>query len=155
LEKGGKGGFEAEQPVPAKKPMIMDKLEKAPPPIQRQAEVRPSAGAVAKEEGKTDVLSHAAKAKVSDEKSGVVNVTILVKDIETARTEIETALTHLGGKIIKTESFENKEVLTAEITSQKLTELIARLKSVGEVEEKEVDLGIHEGTLEIMIEIVK
>src|SRR4030042_3884380 len=30
LAKGGKGGFEAEQPVPAKKQMIMDKLEKTP-----------------------------------------------------------------------------------------------------------------------------
>jgi len=155
LEKGGKGGFDTEQTMPSKKPAPMDKLEEAPPPIQRQDKVRPSAGAVAKEEVKTEVLSRATKAKVSDEKREVVNVTVLVKDIKTARTEIETTLTQLGGKIIKTESFENKEVLTAEITSQKLTELIARLKSVGEVEEKEVDLGIHEGTLEIMIEIVK
>jgi len=155
LEKGGKGGFDTEQTMPSKKPAPMDKLEEAPPPIQRQDKVRPSAGAVAKEEAKTEVLSRATKAKESDEKREVVNVTVLVKDIKTARTEIETTLTQLGGKIIKTESFENKEVLTAEITSQKLTELIARLKSVGEVEEKEVDLGIHEGTLEIMIEIVK
>jgi hypothetical protein len=155
LEKGGKGGFDTEQTMPSKKPAPMDKLEKAPPPIQKQAEVRPSAGAVAKEEGKTDVLSHAAKAKVSDEKSEVVNVTILVKDIKTARTEIETALTHLGGKIIKTESFENKESLTAEITSQKLMELIARLKNIGDVKDKEIDIHALEVHVEIAIEVMK
>src|SRR4030067_463888 len=103
----------------------MDKLEKAPPPIQRQDEIRPSADAVAKEEVKTEVLSRAAKAKGSDAKRELVNVTVLVKDIKTAITEIETALTQLGGKIIKTEFFENREIVTAEIDSQKLTELIA------------------------------
>ncbi len=158
MEKGGKGGFEAEQPVPAKKPMIMDKLEEAPQApaqIAKQDEVRPSAGAVAKEEAKTEVLSRAAKAKVSDEKREVVNVTVLVKDIRIARTEIETALTQLGGKIIKKEFFENKEILTAEITSQKLTELIARLKSIGDVKDKEIDIHALEVHVEIVIEVMK
>jgi hypothetical protein len=158
LEKGGKGGFEAKQPVPAKKPMIMDKLEEAPQapsPMQKQDEVTPSAGAVAKEEVKTEVLSRAAKAKVSDEKMEIVNVTVLVKDIKTARTEIEITLTRLGVKIIKTEFFENKEVLTAAITSQKLTELIARLKSIGNVKNKEIDIHALEVHVEIIIEVMK
>jgi hypothetical protein len=135
--------------------MIMDKLEEAPPPIQRQDKVRPSAGAVAKEEVKTEVLSRATKAKESDKKREVVSITVLVKDIKTARTEIETALTHLGGKIIKTESFENKESLTAEITSQKLMELIARLKNIGDVKDKEIDIHALEVHVEIAIEVMK
>jgi hypothetical protein len=158
LEKGGKGEFEAKQPVPTKKPMIMDKLEEAPQapsPMQRQDEVRPSAGAVAKEEVKTEVLSRTAKAKVSDEKREIVNVTVLVKDIKTAGTEIAITLTQLGVKIIKTECFENKEVLTAAITSQKLTELIARLKSIGDVKNKEIDIHALEVRVEITIEVMK
>jgi hypothetical protein len=153
LEKGGKGGFDTEQTMPSKKPAPMDKLEEAPPPIQRQDKVRPSAGAVAKEEAKTEILSREAKAKVSDEKREIVNVTVLVKDIETARTKIETALTHLGGKIIKTESFENKEIVNAEINSQKYKEFIERLKSIGDVEEKEIDLKGRDGIFELIIEI--
>jgi hypothetical protein len=153
---GGKGGFEAEQPVPAKKPMIMDKLEEAPQApaqIAKQDEVRPSSGAVAKEEAKTEVLSRAAK--VSDEKREVVNVTVLVKDIKTARTKIETALTHLGGKIIKTVSFKNNEIVTAEIDSQKYKEFIASLKSIGDVKEKEIDIHALEVHVEIVIEVMK
>ena len=154
----GKGGFETEYSVPFKKPAPMDKLEEAPQApaqIAKQDEVRPSAGAVAKEEAKTEALSRASKAKVSDETREVVIVTVLVKDIKTARTEIEKALTHLGGNITKIASLENKEIVTTDIDSQKFKEFIASLKSIGDVKEKEVDLGIHEGTLEIMIEIVK
>src|SRR4030066_2574804 len=92
LEKGGKGGFEAEQPVPAKKPMIMDKLEEAPPPIQRQDEVRPSAGAMAKEEEKTEVLSRKEKSKVLAGKKEAISVTVYVEDIKTSREEIEKTL---------------------------------------------------------------
>ena len=155
LANGGKGEFEDKQPVPAKKPMIMDKLEEAPPPIQRQDAVRPSAGAIAKEEAKTEVLSRTAKAKVSDEKREIVKVTVLVKDIKTAITEIETGLTQLGGKVIKKEVFVNKEVFTAEITSQKLTEFIARLKSIGDVKDEEIDIYALEVHVEIAIEVMK
>src|SRR4030042_4457554 len=69
LAKGGKGGFEAEQPVPAKKQMIMDKLEKtpqSPAQVSKQDEVRPSTGAVAREKAKTGVLFREAKEKASD-----------------------------------------------------------------------------------------
>jgi hypothetical protein len=156
LEKGGKREFEAKQAVPAKKPMIMNKLEEAPQalsPMQRQDEVRPSADAVAKEKVKTEVLSRAAKAKASDEEREVVNVTVLVKDIKTAKKEIETALTHFGGKIIKAVSYENKEIVTTDINSHQFKEFIASLKSVGDVQEKDFDLKAQDGTLELIIEI--
>ena len=154
----GKGGFEAEYSVPSKKPAPMDKLEEAPqapPPIQKQDEISPSVGAVAKDEFKIEGLSRAAKAKVSDEKKEVFNVTVLVKDIMTARTEIETALTQLGGNIIVTASLENKEIVTAEIDSQKFKEFIANLKSIGNVEEKEIDFQVLEGNIKISIAIMK
>jgi len=158
LKKGGKGGFEAEYSVPLKKPAPMEKLEEspqAPAQIAKQDEVKPSAGTVAKEEAKSEVLSRTAKTKVLAGKKEAISVTVHVKDLEIARKEIEKTLLQFEGKITKKEYLENKEIVTAEIDSQKLVELVARLKSIGDVKEKEVDLGIHEGTLEIMIEIVK
>jgi hypothetical protein len=153
-----KEGFEAEQPVPAKKPMIMDKLEKVPQTpaqIAEQDEVRPSAGAVTKEKAKTEVSSRASKTKVLDERKEAISMSIRVKDIKTASKEIEKTLIQLAGKIAKTEFSENKELVTAEIDSQKLKEFIANLKSIGEVEEKEMDLKTLEGHVEIAIEIMK
>jgi hypothetical protein len=158
LEKEGKGGFEAEQLVSSKKPAPMDKLEEipqAPAQVERQDEISPSVGAVAKDEFKTEVLSREAKAKVSDEKKEVVKVTVLVKDIETARTEIEKALTQLGGNIIITASLENKEIVTAEIDSQKFKEFIANLKSIGDVKEKKIDFQALEGNINVSISIMK
>jgi hypothetical protein len=158
LEKGGKGGFEAEYSVPLKKPAPMDKLEEAPqapPPIQEQDEISRSVDAVAKDEFKTEILSSAAKAKVSDEKKEVFKVTVLVKDIKSAETEIETALTQFGGNVILTASLENKEIVTAEIDSQKLKEFIANLKSIGDVKGKEIDFQALEGNIKISIAIMK
>jgi hypothetical protein len=151
----GKGGFEAEYSVPLKKPAPMDKLEETPPPMQKQDEVRPLAGAVAKEEVKTEVLSRATKAKVMAIKKEAINITIHVKDIKTAREEIEKTLKQLEGKIIKTESFENHEIVTAEINSQQFQEFITSLKSISDVEEKKVDFQGLERNIEISIEIMK
>ena len=157
LEKGGKGGFEPEEPMPSEKPETMGKFKeapKAPTPVVKQDEIRPSAGAVAKDESKTEVLSRAPKAS-SEIKGKIISLTINVKDIETAGKEIEKAFTQLGGRIIKTESFENKEVVTTQLDSKKLKELFERLKRIGEVKEKEADLKVLEGDVSITIEIIK
>ena len=156
LEKGGKGGFEAEEPMPSKKPETMGKFKeapKAPTPVVKQDEIRPSAGAVAKDESKTEVLSRAPKA-LSEIKGKIISLTINVKDIETAGKEIEKAFSQLGGKVIKTESFENKEVMTAELNSNNLKELFEKLKRIGEIKEKDMVLEFLEGDATIMIEIV-
>jgi len=157
LERGGKGGFEAEQPMPSKKPETMGKFKeapKAPTPVVKQDEIRASTGAVAKDESKTEVLSRAPKA-LSEIKGKIISLTINVKDIETAGKEIEKAFTQLGGRIIKTESFENKEVIIAELDSKKLKELFEKLNRIGEVRENETDLKILEGNVAITIEIIK
>ena len=154
----GKGGFEAEHPVPAKKPAIMDKSAEepqAPAQVARQNEVRPPAGAVSKEEPKTEVLSPAAKPKMFAERKEAVSVSIRVKDIKTAREEIEKTLIQLEGKITKTESFENKELVTVEIDSQKMKEFIGNLERIGEIKEKELTFESLEGDIQIRVEIVK
>lgn len=156
LEKGGKGGFEAEQPMPSKKPETEEKYQeapKAPTPVVKQDEIRPSTGAVAKDESKTEVLSSAPKA-LSKRKKKIISLTINVKDIETATKEIEKDFSQPGGRIIKTESFENKEIITAELNSNKLKELFEKLKRIGEIKEKETDLKVLESDVSITIEIV-
>jgi len=157
LEKGDEGGFEAGQTMLPEKPATRDKLEEAPQvpaPLQRQNKIRPSAGAVAKDELKTEVFSRSWKAKVSAQRGQRVIISIRAKDIKTAREEIEMTLIPLEGKLIKTESSE-KEIITGEIDSQELKEFIVRLKSIGEVDERDMNLEGREGTFEILIEIVK
>jgi len=127
----------------------------APAQVAKRDETGPSVGSAVTDKAKTGVLSPASKAKVSDEKRDVVNVTVLAKDITTARKEIETTLTHLGGKIIKTESFENKELVIAEIDSKKMKEFIDNLKHIGEIKERELTFEAREGDIQIRVEILK
>jgi hypothetical protein len=161
LEKGGKRGFKTEQTMPTKKPEIMYKLAeepKAPAPATatKQEETGPFTGAVARDESRTEALSRGAKAKaLAERKRVIISLTINVNDIKTASKEIEKALTQLKGKIIKTKSLENKDIITAKLNSQKIKELIEKLKLVGEIEEKEVGLEGLEGNIEIRIEIAK
>src|SRR4030042_4881699 len=133
LEKGGKRGYEAEQ-----------------------EEIRPSAGAVAQDESKNQVLARAPKSKaLAESKEEIITLTTNVYDIETAKKEIEKVLIGLGGKIIKTESYKDNNFITADLDSKKAIELIVKLKQIGEVKEKDMDLGSMEGYIEIRIEIVR
>src|SRR3990170_2704240 len=131
------------------------KPAKAPSPITKQDEIRPSAGAVAKDESKNQVLARAPKSKaLAESKEEIITLTTNVYDIETAKKEIEKVLIGLGGKIIKTESYKNNNFITADLDSKKAAELIVKLKQIGEVKEKDMDLGSMEGYIEIRIEIV-
>jgi hypothetical protein len=159
FEKGGKEGFEPEQAPPSKKPESMGKLAvepKAPAPIGKKEEIRPSTGTIAKDELKTEALPSAPRAKVlAERKEEGIILTIHVKDIETADKEIEKAFTQLGGKIIKTGSFDNKQVITAELDSKHIKDLFEKLKLIGEVKGKESVFEVLEGDITITIEIVK
>lgn len=98
---------------------------------------------------------------VAERKEDSISLTVNVKDIESAKKEIDKVLTQLGGKIIKTESFENKDILTAELDFKKMKELFEKLRLIGEVKEKDalyalkVDATRSRGDMEIKIEIVK
>jgi hypothetical protein len=151
----------AEKQLFAKKPEVTGKVietHRAPSPVLKEAEApleaRPSAGAVAKDEQKTEVLSRAPRAKtLAEKKEEIFSLIIKVKDIKTASKEIERVLIQFKGQIIRTESFENREVITAKLDSKKLKELIYKLKLIGEI--KEVALDGLEGNIEIKIEIVQ
>jgi hypothetical protein len=134
-----------ESKVPASKPK--EAFKPSPISAKRQNEAEPSAGAVAKSE-QEGALSYK-----GDEK-GNVNLTISAKDIGSASKEIEKTLTEIGGKVTKTESFENKSIIAAEIDSKRLNDLIERLNPIGQVK-KETISETEEGNIKIRIEIVK
>jgi len=157
--KGGKGGFEAEQAVPSKKPGVTDKSTEAPQApalLSKQDKAMPSAGVIAKEEAKSEVLGRSPKAKsLSETKEETANLTIRVKDVETAIKEIEKSLIQHGAEIVKIEHLEDKDMFTAKIDSQNLKQLITGFKDIGEVEEKTITSKTNQGIIEIRIEIVR
>lgn len=148
----------ASTPEPLKQPELLTE-QKAPPSI-KQDEVGPSAGAVVKDESKRKAISAAPKPEELVEEKGSaarrdsISLTLKVKDLETVSEEIEKVFIQLGGKKIKTESFDNKKVIFIELSSKKLKELFEKLKLIGEVKEERVVLEEQEGDVRIEIEIV-
>lgn len=146
------------QPKPAKKPELFEtkKAPEAPVQVMEQDKTASLTGSVAKEEAKRESMPASAKSKTAlpGEKEERISFTITVKDIETAYKEIEKTVTQLGGKVIKTESFENKNIITIEIDSQKMNELSGKLKLIGEVKEVAALYGLK-GNIVIRLEIAK
>ncbi len=154
----------AEQPIFAKEEIMKKYAEaEAPAPLARQDKVAPSVGTVANDKSKREIMSSAPESKAMAEiKKDSISLSVNVKDIESARKEIEKALMQLKGKIIRTEFFENKEALIAELDSEKLKELNEKLKLIGEVKEEavvleslKVDAARFRGKVKIRIEIVE
>jgi Predicted integral membrane protein (DUF2275)/Putative zinc-finger len=77
-----------------------------------------------------------------------------VKDVTRAGTKIEEAVTQLGGKIIKKESLENAQILSAEVEAKKIDELLATLGHLGEIKDKVRLAREAEGSMVITIKIL-
>jgi hypothetical protein len=163
----------SEQPIPSREPeFARDRLEapKATEPM-KQAELSqekratapasgkdvstPSVGALAKEEEKREPAPAAPRMKaMAVEKKEATQVIVHVKNVELAQKEIEKHIAELGGKVVKKESYENKNILTAEMDSEKFKEFFGRVKSVGQVQEKGIDFENAKGLVGVRIEIV-
>jgi hypothetical protein len=172
LENWGEKRFKKEKPAPAKEPVAKaDRYEEAPaasPPIstftkegekgdlKKEKAVQP-AGASVKEETRQRAAAEEPELKkaLAEKKEDVINITISVKDIETASKEIEKIVIRLSGRIIKKEPSENKNFLTAELDAKKINELRERLKIIGKAKEKIGALEKQEGIAEIKLEIVR
>ena len=128
---------------------------KAPARVKKRDKVAPSSSVVAKRESKRKTLSPELRMALVERKREGVGLTINVKDIEAARKEIEKALMQLGGKIIETKHFEQRNIIAAVLDSQKVKDLFERLKVLGEVKEKALTFEAREGDIEIRIEIAK
>jgi hypothetical protein len=128
---------------------------KVPARVVKRDEVTPSAGAIAKREYKRKALSPELRAALVEREREGVGLTINVKDVETARKKIEEALTQLGGKIIETEDFEQRNIVAAELDSKKMKELFEKLKLIGEVRERPLPSEARKGTIEVRMEITE
>jgi hypothetical protein len=116
----------------------------------------PSAGTVAKDESQQRALSPApALRALAESKKEGLYLTVNVRDIKKAREDIMKVVTQLNGKITKTESLADRDVLTIELNSERFDELLEKLKLIGVVEEKERTLDGPKGNREIKIEIMK
>jgi hypothetical protein len=130
--------------------------EKALAPVVTQNEAIPSAGAVAKDSQETDAFSRSLKAKApAPKKEEHVRFIVRVNNIEAAGNKVVEAVLQCGGKIISTTSFDDKRMLVAELNAKSLNELIERIRPAGEVQEQQAESESLQGTLRIVIEIVK
>ena len=80
--------------------------------------------------------------------------TLQARDAAAAGIKIEEAVTRLGGKIIKKESLENAQILSAEVEAKKMDELLATLTHLGEIKDKVLPAGETEGSRMITIKIL-
>jgi hypothetical protein len=130
---------------------------KAPAPAKK-LEQTPAAGAIAKDEARQEPGATAPETKLSfieKKKEEPLTLTVLVKDPEAAVKEIEKTLKELESKAIRIETAEGKRIITALLNSGKVHHLFEKLKLVGEIREKEVDLGGGEGQINIRIEVIE
>jgi len=129
--------------------------ETAQPFVQKEKAL-PSAGAVAKDESQQRAISPApALRALAESKKESLYLTVRVQDLKKAREDTVKVVIQLNGKITKTESLADKDVLTIELDSERFDKLIEKLKLIGVVEEKERTLYGRKGNREITIEIMK
>lgn len=130
---------------------------KAPAPV-KSFEQTPATGMVAKDEAQQETRAAAPEAKLSHLEEQVrkaLSLTVLVKDPETAVRDIEKTLKELDGREIRTESVDGRKVVTATMTVGKVHQLFEKLKFIGEVKEKELDVKGREGDVMLRIEVTK
>ena len=93
-------------------------------------------------------------AKKSALEAQAPQITLHAKDAAAAAIKIEEAVSRLGGKIVKKESFENTQLLFVQVDAKKLNELLVTLDHLGEVKEKILPAKEAEGSRVITIRIV-
>jgi hypothetical protein len=128
---------------------------RAPAKVMKREPVAPSAGAFVKDESEPEAEpSKLRLARVGRGREDI-SLTVNVKAIEAASKEIEKAFMQLGGKIIKREYLENRNVIVGELDSKKVKELFKKLRPIGDFKDKALALEDRESSVEITIEIVK
>jgi hypothetical protein len=145
----------AELPSPPavvkKRDAVQDRVE-GPPRSQRAL---PAPAAKEKDEavggiGLTKSLSAAKERGRADQ----IHATVRVGDVSTAIKEVEELLIRLGALKIEKESLPNLEVITTELRTEKMQDLIANLMLIGEVGVISPSLTSAEEGTRIRIEIV-
>jgi hypothetical protein len=107
----------------------------------------------ASDELRAKALSRPSKAQLQNIKKQSITLSLYVEHIDNKFEFIENIITQLGGKVLKTESFENTYIIDAELDSQKFNEFINKLKLIGTLKEKEPVLENLQGNVEIKTKI--
>jgi hypothetical protein len=84
-----------------------------------------------------------------------VSFTLEVDDPVKAGGELEKVIAKLGGRIIATQAVQNGEVFAADLESQRIGELLGKLKTLGKMKQKEPPAGLKEETITVRVEILK
>jgi len=120
-------------PEPAERAEVARKQAAAPaPPVQA---AKPLEG-VASREGRREAERPALAGKGLAREAQPLRFTLQARDAAAAGIKIEEAVTRLGGRIIKKESFENAQILSAEVEAKKMDDLLATLGHLGEIKDK-------------------
>lgn len=128
---------------------------RAPARVAKRDRVATSEGVVAKRESEREASSPGLRAVLLERKRKGVGLTINVKDVEAARKEIEKILTQLGGKVIETTYFEQRNIVAAELDSEKIRELFEKLMLIGQVRERALPSEARKGIIELRMEITE
>ena len=155
---------EARAPKPAEPAGTLEPRRAQEPPEQAAAAARRprqeeglsatgSAAGDAQELKKTRATAPSLGA-VAKEKAQAMGLKIRAEDIRGAGAEAIGLLNQMGASAIARESREAAEIITAEVKREKVKELIERLKSIGEVEEKDPSLDSIAKDTTLRIEIV-
>jgi hypothetical protein len=105
----------------------------------------------AKQRSERRALSAAPAAKALAEKRETgIRLTLMVQDVNAARSETGKAVAELGGRIIETEPEENRILLTAELSTDQLEALLNKLKALGEVKGEDAMPEARQGILAVV-----
>ncbi|MBI4684137.1 MAG: DUF2275 domain-containing protein [Nitrospirae bacterium] len=138
------------------KPMPLPTKEQpmpTPSPAEKIEKDIPAAGAVAKDELRQESMSVPKMRAMAVGKKELPVIMLSVKDRATAQKEIENIIAQLNGKINRKESLNNKDVFLINIESKRLKKFIEKLKTIGEVREKDFTFEGYEGMVEMRVEV--
>jgi hypothetical protein len=149
-----KGRIEAQKVPEPMKQAELSQEQRATAPASGKDVPTPSVSGLAKQDAKREAAPAAprTKAMVEESKESIL-ITVYVKDIKSAQKEIEKKIKELEGESIRIESSEEKVIVSAILKGSRLHKLLEKLKLVGEVKEKELDIKGQEGDIRIKIEV--
>lgn len=112
-------------------------------------------GLTAAGEPQSEGTMRTAKAALSEGSAGnAIALTMTVKEFDAAEKEIEKTVTMLGGKVIKTAPPVDTSALTVSINRNKLSELLLKMKTIGNVKEKVPAAIGGEGFMTVRITLI-
>jgi hypothetical protein len=107
--------------------------------VNKQGASAPAMGLTAGGEPRMGATPQTGKAKAALVERGAenaVDLTIKVKEFDTAEKEIKKAVALFGGRIIRTAPSADRNAVIVSINRDKFAELLSKLKTIGDVKEK-------------------